>query len=368
MLRLNRRKGFVAMAGVALTLALVGAGVFGAVGIVSAAKVTVADLETMTQASARPGLLSDGYLSHGGGWGFSRARGTINYHALLAEALGITTDDLDAAYDTARTAATEQAVEEGLITRERADNMLVWGGRGMFGFSFKGMARMPRGVDTGVIDEHALLADALGITTERLTAAREQANEAALAQAVEQGIITQEQADRIPSVTAMQIRKDLAGYLDRDALLAGALGMTLDELEAAYADGETMSSLMAEQGLDAATVRDGVMAAYKAVLAEAVADGVITQEQADDMLSAAQMGGFNAWGSGIPGHMGGWGGFGMPGDHGDCEPPEGFDGSRRFRGHRRFGGRGSIWPDAGHMSDTGLGRPGRATLQGGSDL
>jgi len=355
------------MAGVALTLALVGAGVFGAVGVVSAAKVTAADLEMMTQASASPGLLGDGYLSHGGGWGFPSARGTIDYHALLAEALGISTDDLDAAHDTARTAATEQAVEEGLITRERADNMLVWGDRGMFGLSFKGMARMPRGVDTGVIDEHALLADALGITAEKLTAAREQANEAAVAQAVEEGIITQEQA------TAMQNRKDPASYLDRNALLAGVLGMTLDELGAAYADGETMSSLMAAKGLDAAAVRDGVMAAHEAALADAVDDGVITQEQADRILSLDQMGGFNTWGPRMPGKMGGRGGSEMPMDRGEFEHPEGFDGFRLDRGRGGFGsgdfgGRGSLLPGTGDTLDSGFFRSGRAALQGDSDL
>ncbi|MCD6285171.1 MAG: hypothetical protein J7M39_04570 [Anaerolineae bacterium] len=365
MLRLNSKKGFVAMAGVALTLALVGAGVFGAVGVVSAAKVTTADLETMIQASASPGLLDDGYLSYGDGWGLPGARGTIDYHALLAEALGISTDDLDAAHDTARTAATEQAVKEGLITRERADQMLVWGDRGMFGLRFRGMARMPRGVDTAVIDEHALLADALGITPEELTAAREQANEAAVAQAVEEGIITQEQA------AAMQSRKDLAGYLDRNALLAGALNMTLDELEAAYADGETMSSLTAQKGLDAAAVRDGVMAAREAALAEAVADGVITQEQADkmsvDKMSVDQMGGFNAWRPRMPGRIGGRGRHRMPMDRGSFGRPGGCDDSTMPRRGSGFGDRGPTLPDNDDMSGTGFRFPGRAMLQGNSD-
>ena len=359
MLRLNTKKGFVAVAGVALTLALVGAGVFGAVGVVSASKVTVADVETMTHASTNPGLLSDGYLSRGGGWGVPGARGSIDYQALLAEALGITTDELNAAHSTARTAATEQAVEEGLITREQADSMLVWGDRGMFGFSFGGMVRMPRGVDTGAIDEHALLADALSITTEDLAAARGQANEAAVAQAVEEGTITQEQANE------MQSRKDLAGYLDRSALLAGALGMTVDELEAA--DGETMSSLMVKKGLDAAAVRDGVMAAHKAALAEAVADGVITQEQ------AGGVGSLDAWGPRMPGKMGGRGGSEMPMDRGEFEPPEGFDGLRMDRGRGGFGSRGfgdcgRVMPGTDDTLDSGFLRPGRATLQGDSDL
>jgi hypothetical protein len=188
-----------------------------------------------------------------------------------------------------------------------------------------------------------------------------------LSQAVEDGIITQEQADAIPSVAEMQSRRDLAGSLDRDALLAGALGTTLDELEAAYADGETMSSLMAEKGLDAAAVRDGLMAAHKAALAEAVADGVITQEQADRM-SADQMGSSNIWGSRMPSKMGGRGGFEMPMDRDKFEHPEGFDGFRMDRGRGGFGGRGLALPGTDDTLDSGFFRPGRATLQGDSDL
>ena len=58
--------------------------------------------------------------------------------------------------------------------------------------------------------------------------------------------ITQEEADE------MQARRAMASYLDRDALVAAALGMTVEELEAAYAEGATRSTLAAEKGLDEA--------------------------------------------------------------------------------------------------------------------
>jgi hypothetical protein len=173
-------------------------------------------------------------------------------------------------------AAIEQTVEEGLITQEQADNMVVWGSRGRGGFRLLSRDRSDQ-VRDGAIDEGALLAEALGITADELKAAREAANEAAIAQAIKEGIITQEQVDE------MQRRRDLQSYLNRDALLAEALGMTVEDLQAAYQEGETLTDLLNENGLDAETARDKVQEAYAAALAQAVEDGVITQEQADEM-------------------------------------------------------------------------------------
>ncbi len=235
-----------------------------------------ANVQTVTQA-VMPGLLGEGYLNHGGGWGVFGWKGDeIDYQQLLADALGITVDQLKAAYQTARDAALDQAVAEGLITQEQADEMKVWGGFGRRG-GFGIFGRGPKGVADSDIDENALLAQALGITVDKLQAAREAANQAALEQAVAKGLITQEQAD------AMLAHKNLKSYLDRDTLLAKALGMSLEDLQAAYAEGKTLSTLMREKGLDAATVREKLQAAYNEALAQAVKDGVITQQQADAM-------------------------------------------------------------------------------------
>ena len=263
--------------GVALAVALTAVGLLAGTSIVSASEVTAADLQFVARSATEPGLLVEGYLGHGG-WGRGGVFGDeIDYQQLLADALGISVEELQTAYEDARTAAIEQAVDEGLITREQADEMLVWGGWGRRGFDLFRFRRAPKGVASGTIDEEALLAEALGITVDELQAAREQANQAAIAQAVEEGIITQEQADEMLS------RRNLQSYLERDALLAEALGMSVEELKAAYADGETLSSLMSERGLDAATVRERLQTAYEDALARAVADGVITQEQADEM-------------------------------------------------------------------------------------
>lgn len=264
MLKTKKHLGITLLSGLTLLAAVAGLWLFGRAQTVGATET----LRTITQAEAKPGLLEEGYLNFGGP-GFGRG---IDYAKLFADALGITVEELEAAHQTARDAALDQAVAQGLITQERADELKVWGG---------GRAHPARGrqdvAHADAIDEQALLADALGITVEQLEAARETANQAAIAQAVAEGIITQEEAD------AMQARKAVKSYLDRDALLATALGMTTKELQAAYAAGKTLTELMAAQGLDAATVRENLQAAHVAALAQAVADGVITQEQADEM-------------------------------------------------------------------------------------
>ena len=317
----TRRWKLVSMVGgMALAVALAVAWLLAGTSVASAAEVTAADLKFIAQSTTEPGLLGDGYLGHGG-WGRGGMfGGEIDYQQLLADALGVKVEVLQEAYETARTAAIEQAVDEGLITQEQADEMLVWGGIGRRGFGFFGSRRPPMGVAGGKIDEEGLLAAALKVSVGELQAAREEANQAAIAQAVEEGIITQEQADE------MLARKNLQSYLERDALLAKALDMSVEELKAAYADGETLSMLMSERGLDAATVRERLQTAYDQALEQAVSDGVITQEQADEMQNRAGFGFGMPFG---PGGRGGFGGRGGPrgGFRGGCPQAPGADDS-----------------------------------------
>jgi len=166
----------------------------------------------------------------------------------LADALGITVDELNAARDAARDAALDQAVAEGLLTQEQADAIRNGEGRGLG-------IRMPRGQESS-IDMDALLADALGITVDELDAAEQAAREAGLAQAVADGVITQEQAD-----------------------------------------------LMAARGALKEFARDGEYASLEEAAQAAVDAGVLTQEQADLILSAPQS--ERHGGRGMRGHHGG---------------------------------------------------------------
>lgn len=163
------------------------------------------------------------------------------------------------------------------------------GGEGLFGG--------PNGIDM-----QALLADELGITVDRLQAAQDAAHTRALDQALEQGLITQEQYDQ------MKVREALQSYLDPQALTAQALGVTVDEL-----GDKTMSEWLDEKGLDRDTFETQLQAAYDAAIAQAVTDGVITQEQADALPSGHGFGRM----PGMPGGRGDFGEMRGPGGRGD---------------------------------------------------
>ena len=252
---------------------------------------------------------------------------------------------------TAVASASENAVENlQTLTQSTTgpwrlgDRFLAHGGPGG-----RGGVRFP---GRGSIDYRQLLADALGITVEELQAAHDQANQAAIAQAIEEGIITQEQADQ------MQARQALQSYLDREAIMAGALGMTVEELQAALAGPpgggtKTFRDLLSELELDAATMRENMQAAFEAAIAQAVEDGVITQEQADALKDGP------GWGLGPMGRRG----F----DRENKPAPEDWSGKEGFRGQGGFGGRGPSNPNTDETSGTGFRRPGRA-LQDASAL
>ncbi len=169
---------------------------------------------------------------------------------------------------------------------------LPFAGRGGFGG--------PRGHHDGRADEEAL-AEALGISVEELQAARDQLQAERLAQAVEDGYLTQEEADN------MQAMHALKAYIDREVILAEALGLTVEEVEAARADGSLADIL---SNITPADLQAQMQAAMETAVDAAVADGVITQEQAGLALQqladgAGRMGKFG----GHPGPRGGFRGF-----------------------------------------------------------
>jgi len=156
------------------------------------------------------------------------------------------------------------------------------------------------------IDREALLAEELGITVEDLQSAQEAADTRALDQALEDGLITQEQYDQ------MQLRKTLAPYLDRQTLLAEALG-----IEVAQLNEKTLAEWLEELDLDRDTLQERLQTAVEAALEQAVADGVVTQEQVDTLKDNVFSRQFLSRGRGMMGRpmrggrgMGGCGGFG----------------------------------------------------------
>jgi hypothetical protein len=88
------------------------------------------------------------------------------------------------------------------------------------------------------------------------------------------------------------------GPLHDDLLpaLAEAFGLTPAELEAAHADGKTLWQIAQDQGKTFAEFQALVLEARTQAFEQMVADGVITQEQADWMLE--RMGGRRSGGFG----------------------------------------------------------------------
>jgi hypothetical protein len=147
---------------------------------------------------------------------------------LLADALGISVEDLQAAYGEAANAAIDEAVAQDLLTQTQADTLkqrLASAAANGMGFRLGG-----RGLDflgANNIDGETLLADALGITVEELQTAYNDAEAAALAQAVADGQLTQEQANLVAAQQAFRdyVRSQQPSYEDQvqAALDAGAI-------------------------------------------------------------------------------------------------------------------------------------------------
>ena len=191
------------------------------------------------------------------------------------------------------------------------------------------MVGFGRGVDGGVTDQG--LAAALGIDVTRLQAAYQTATAAALKQAVTAGLITQAQADQFTARGDVIRGPNGAEWLsangiDYNSLLANALGVSVDKLQAAYTqafsasvDSAVQSGAMTQTQADLAKAQfalansskfqSDLQAAYKSAVQQAVTDGTITQAQADQILKSGSGMGFPGLGGfGGPGGRGGFGG------------------------------------------------------------
>lgn len=230
----------------------------------------------------------------------------------------------------------------------------------------RGLGQRPeRGMMENIIDReamHATLADVLGLSVAELDAAHaegkrlpeiaeaqgvaladvEAAMQAAWQTAVNDaltaGTITQEQADRLlerggrlgMGAPKGGMRGD-GGLMETiftpeamHATIAQALGMTVDELEAAHVDGQRLPEIAEAQGVTMEAVQTAVEAARTTAIEQALAAGTITQEQADMLLSHPWQPG----GHGSRGPRGG--GFGGPrGNGAGFQPfaPEGDNGN-----------------------------------------
>ena len=70
--------------------------------------------------------------------------------------------------------------------------------------------------------------------------------------------------------------------------VAEALGLTADELQAARAEGQSLADIAAAQGVPIDTVVDAIVDGIETHLAEEVAEGDLTQAEADERLATAE--------------------------------------------------------------------------------
>jgi hypothetical protein len=174
------------------------------------------------------------------------------------------------------------------------------------------------------------LADILGISVEEYDAAVEQAQDRIVDEAVDEGWLTEDQAemlrwrmDQAPGFGMRGMDKGF-GRFDRGmfgpgnslvSIAADQLGMSLTDLLTQLQDGKSIADVAAEKGVDTGAIVNGYLAELKADLDEAVAEGRITQKQADYSLEQAEERAVdqldNTWEDGFRGggHRGGMMGF-----------------------------------------------------------
>jgi hypothetical protein len=227
---------------------------------------------------------------------------TLDRDEIVAQALGISAAELQAARDEgqsprqlaraleldpgsirqnlaeARAAAIEAAVASGLITPEQGQ-LLAGNPRPIRPERPNPRARanrayQERGFHRGREIFDAALAGALNVTVDELEAARQEALTATLELAVEEGRIAAERADLILA------RAALARAVEPDDVLALALGISTDDLQEARDNGQTLGQLVNELGLDPASVRENIQSARDQLIDQALASGDITKEQA----------------------------------------------------------------------------------------
>ncbi|MEM7027977.1 MAG: hypothetical protein AAF629_00185 [Chloroflexota bacterium] len=167
------------------------------------------------------------------------------------------------------------------------------------------------------------LAEANEVDRETLQAAKKDVMTEILAQAVADEVITQEQADQFAERAGRGFGgkgkrggKGFGNIIDREEMksaVAEALGLSVEELEAAKEAGQSIRDLAEAQGIELSDIQEAKKAALTEAIEEAVSEGTITQAQADQMLERIENGNFGRGRRGSRGNGDGFrGGFGGP--------------------------------------------------------
>lgn len=138
----------------------------------------------------------------------------------------------------------------------------------------------------------------LGVDKDKVVAALDATKKQMLDEAVQQGRLTQEQADKIAARTNGNLgwfggfhgkkhdRKPgfKEGGRNFNGDMAKALGITPEQLKSELQSGKKLPQIIADHGLTAEQFHQKMIEIKKEALAKAVSEGKLTQEQADNMI------------------------------------------------------------------------------------
>lgn len=147
------------------------------------------------------------------------------------------------------------------------------------------------------------VADILGISVEDYDAAVEQAREQVVDEALAEGWLTEEQAERMREqaphgfgpgggMMGKGFKGPHMGFMGHDGqslidVAAEKLEMSVQDLFAELQDGKSIADVANEKGVDPQDIIDTYLAQLEENLKQAVEDGNLTQNQADWMLEQA---------------------------------------------------------------------------------
>jgi hypothetical protein len=177
------------------------------------------------------------------------------------------------------------------------------------------------------------ISGALGVSVEEYDAAVDQAQDQVVDEALAEGWLTEEQAelmkwrmDQAPGASMKGMGKGLRGFGpgmrgggdNLVSIAADELGMSLTELLTELQAGKSVAQVATDKGVAPQTIANAYLAQIKEKLDESVAEGKITQKQADYQLEQAgervtdqldktwEEGGCGFPGGGRPGPRGGF--------------------------------------------------------------
>lgn len=160
----------------------------------------------------------------------------------------------------------------------------------------------PEEIRTAVVDGSTIaeLAEAQGVAVQDVIDALLDEVRAHLDEHVAAGDLTQEEADeklagateRITTGVEEGFRQGPRGHRGPGRFLRGIgedvqdlLGLTGEEIREELADGSTLADIAESQGVSVSDLVDAMMADVEARIAEKVAEGDLTQDEADDKLA-----------------------------------------------------------------------------------